>query len=81
MKTFIDKHFRNEMLSQNAYNACNLSCEINPCSSSWQWVEEDCETKFLNQHLKSYFLQTHKLYKFTNNLSIIKIILNHQFIF
>ena len=47
MKTFRDKHFKNEMLSLVAYHECILSCEINPCSSSWQRVEEDCELNAL----------------------------------
>tara|TARA_Y100000589_G_scaffold102766_1_gene97000 strand:- start:143 stop:313 length:171 start_codon:yes stop_codon:yes gene_type:complete len=56
MKLFRDKHAKNEMQAQNAYCECILSCEINPCSSSWQGVEEDCENKCLNQHLKSHFM-------------------------
>ena len=56
MKTFRDKHLKNEMKSLNAYYEYILSCRINPCSSSWQGVEEDCETKCLNQHLKPRFM-------------------------
>ena len=56
MKTFRDKHFKNEMLSLDAYYKCIISCEINPCSSSWQGVEEDCETKCLSQQLKYFFM-------------------------
>ena len=56
MKIFKDKQFKYEMQSLDAYYECILSCEINPCSSSWQGVEEDCETKCLNQHLKSHFM-------------------------
>ena len=56
MKTFRYKHFKNERQSLDAYYECILSCEINPSSSSWQGVEEDCETKCLNQHLKSHFI-------------------------
>ena len=56
MKTFKDKHFKYEMQSLDAYYECILSCEINPCSSSWQGVEEDCETKCLNEQLKSHFM-------------------------
>ena len=52
MKTFRDKHLENEMQSLDAYYECISSCEINPCSSSWIGVEEDCETKCLNQNLK-----------------------------
>ena len=44
------------MQSLDAYYECILSYEINPCSFSWQWVEEDCETKCLNEHLKSHFM-------------------------
>ena len=51
MKTFRDKYFKNEMQSTDAYHEYIISCEINPCSSSWQRVEEDCETKCLNQNL------------------------------
>ena len=57
MTAFRNKHFKNEMHSFDAYHECILSCEINPCSSSWQGVEEDCETKCLNKHLKSHFLE------------------------
>ena len=56
MKIFKDKHFKYEMQSLDAYYECILSCEINPCSSSWQGVEEDCETKCLNEQLKSHFM-------------------------
>ena len=56
MKTFRDKHFKNEMHSLETYYECILSCEINPCSSSWQGVKEDYETKCLKQHLKSNFI-------------------------
>jgi len=57
MKTFRYKHFKNERQSPDAYYECILSCEINPCSSSWQGVEEDCETKCLNQHLKFHYYE------------------------
>ena len=56
MKTLWDKNFKNELQSQDAYYECILSCKINPCSSSWQGVEADCETKCLNEHLKSHFM-------------------------
>ena len=56
MKTFRYKNFKNEIKSLDAYYECILSCEINPCSSSWQGVEEDCETKCLNEQLKSHFM-------------------------
>ncbi len=56
MKIFKAKHFKDKMQSLDAYYECILSCEINPCSSSWQGVEEDCETKCLNEHLKSHFM-------------------------
>ena len=69
MKIFKDKHFKYEMQSLDDYYKCILSCEINPCSSSWQGVEEDCETKCLNQHLKSHFMWNNHLSKFINYLS------------
>ena len=56
MKTFRDKLFKNEMHSLDAYYDCILSCKINPSSSSWQGIEEDCEIKCLNQHIKSHFM-------------------------
>ena len=56
METFRDKYFKNEMQSLDAYYECILSCKINPCSGSWQGVEEYCETKCLNQHIKSHFM-------------------------
>ena len=56
MRTYRDKYFKNEMNSLDSYNECILSCEINPCSSSWQGVSEDCETNCLNQQLKAHFM-------------------------
>ena len=56
MKILKDKHFKYDMQSLDAYCEYILSCEINPCSSSWQGVEEDCETKCLNQHLKFHLI-------------------------
>ena len=56
MKIFRDKHLKNELQSLDAYYECILSCEINPSSSSWQGIEEDCQTKCLNQYLKCHFL-------------------------
>jgi len=61
MKIFRDKDFKYEMQSIDAYHKCILSCEINPCSSSWQGIKEDCETKCLNQHLKSHLFRTNIL--------------------
>ena len=69
MKIFKDKHFKYEMQSLDAYYECILSCEINPCSSSWQGVEDDCENKWLNQQLKSHFMKNNHLIKCINNLS------------
>ena len=42
------------MSSQDAYYDCIANCQINPSSSSWQGIEEDCEAKCLNQYLKSH---------------------------
>ena len=56
MRTFRYKQFKNERQSLNSYYECISSCEINPCSSSWQGVEEDCETRCLDEHLKSHFI-------------------------
>ena len=56
MKIFKAKNFKDEIQSLDGYNEYILSCEINPCSSSWQGVEEDCETKCLNEQLKSHFM-------------------------
>jgi len=56
MKIFKDEHFKYEEQSRDAYSECILGYDINPCSSSWQGVEEDCETKCLNQNLKSHFM-------------------------
>ena len=55
MKIFKDNYFKYEVQSIDSYSKCILSYYINHCSSSWQGVDEDCETKFLNQHLKSHF--------------------------
>ncbi len=56
MKTFRDKHFKNEMRSLDVYYECILSCEIIPSRSSWLGNEEDCETKCHNPHLKCHFM-------------------------
>ena len=56
MNTLRDKYFNNKLQSVDAYYECILSCEVNPCSSSWQGVDEDCENKCLNAQLKSHFM-------------------------
>ena len=56
MKTLKDKGFKNEINSRDAYYDCIVSCEYNSCSSSWRGIEENCETKCLNQYLKSHFM-------------------------
>ena len=56
MKIFKKTQVIYERQSLDAYHVCILSCEINPCSSSWRGVVEDCETKCLNQNLKSHFM-------------------------
>ena len=56
MRASIDKHFKNKLQLHDAYYECILSCEINPCSSTWQGIEADCETKCLNENLKSHFM-------------------------
>ncbi len=55
MKMFRNKDFKYVMQSIDALYKCILSCEINTWSS-WQEIEEDCETKWLNQHLKPRFM-------------------------
>ena len=55
MRTFRDKHFKNEMHSLDAYYECILSCEINPIKDSWQGIEEDCKKKCIKQHLEADF--------------------------
>ena len=55
MKIFRNKDFKYEMQSIDAFYECILSCEINTWSS-WQGIEENCETKCLNQHLKPRFM-------------------------
>ena len=69
MKTSRDKHFKNKFQSRNAYYESILSCEINPCSSTWQGIEADCETKCLNENLKSHFMQNKNLCKLINKPS------------
>ena len=69
MKTFRHKHFKIEMQPLDAYYECILSCKINPSSSSWQGIEADCETKCLNEHLKSHFMQNNNLCKLINKPS------------
>jgi len=56
MRTSRNIQFKNKAKTVEAYYDCILSCEINPCSSSWQGIKEDCEAKCLNQNLKSHFM-------------------------
>ena len=51
-----NKHFKNKEHSRDSYYDCILACKINPCSSTWQGIEESCEAKCLNQQLKSHFM-------------------------
>ena len=55
MRTFRDKHFKNEMHSLDAYYECLLSCEINPNNAILQRFDEDCKTQCLRQHLIADF--------------------------
>ena len=55
-ETFRDKYFKNEMYLLDTYDDCILSSEINPCSSLWKGIEEDCEIKCIKEHWKSHFM-------------------------
>ena len=44
------------LLAIDAYYECLLSCKINPSSASWIGLEEDCETRCIQQHLKANFM-------------------------
>ena len=48
---------REKLLPIDAYYQCLLSCKINPSSGSWMGLEEDCEKRCLQQHLKSNFIK------------------------
>ncbi len=46
---------KEQLLSTNAYYQCLRSCKINPSSGSWMGLDEDCETRCIQQHLKANF--------------------------
>ena len=47
---------KEQLHSIDAYYQCLLSCKINPSSFSWIRLEEDCEKRFMQQHLKANFM-------------------------
>ena len=47
---------KEELLPIDAYYQCLLSCKINPSSGSWIGLEEDCEKRCIQQHLKANFM-------------------------
>ena len=65
MKTFRDKHLKNELNPKAAYYECLRSCEINPNTEPIWSNEEDCDTKCLRllastkgyQYLKARYLR------------------------
>tara|TARA_B100000575_G_scaffold196051_1_gene158534 strand:- start:138 stop:308 length:171 start_codon:yes stop_codon:yes gene_type:complete len=40
----------------DAYYQYLFSCKINPSSGSWIGLEEDCEKRCMQQHLKAIFM-------------------------
>jgi len=49
-------YLKEQLLSFDAYYQCLLSCKINPSSGSWIGLEEDCEKRCIQQHLKANFM-------------------------
>ena len=47
---------KEQLLPIDAYYQCLLSCKINPSSGSWIGLEEDCEKRCIQQHLKANFM-------------------------
>ena len=47
---------KEQLHSIDAYYQCLLSCKINPSSGSWIGLEEDCEKRCMQQHLKANFM-------------------------
>ena len=47
---------KEQLLPIDAYYQCLRSCQINPSSGSWIGLEEDCEIRCIQQHLKSNFM-------------------------
>ena len=45
-----------QLHSMDAYYQCLLSCKINPSSGSWIGLEEDCEKRRIQKHLKANFV-------------------------
>ncbi len=63
MKTFGDKQFKNELDSLEANYDYILTCEINPCSSSCQGVEENLKKKSLNLNLIVHLMKKNRHFK------------------
>ena len=49
-------HPKEQLHPIDAYYQCLLSCKINPSSGSWIGLEEDCEKRCIQQHLKANFM-------------------------
>ena len=48
---------KEQLLSIDSYYQCLLSCKINPSNGgSWIGLEEDCEKRCMQQHLKVNFM-------------------------
>ena len=47
---------KEELLPIDSYYQCLCSCRINPSSGSWKGLEEDCEKRCIQQHLKANFM-------------------------
>ena len=47
---------KKQLLPLDAYYQCLLSCKINPSSGAWIGLEENCEERCIQQHLKANFM-------------------------
>ena len=47
---------KEQLLPLDAYYQCLLSCKINPSSGAWIGLEENCEERCIQQHLKANFM-------------------------
>ena len=56
MKKHTKINHKEQLHSIDSYYQCLLSCKINPSSGSWIGLEEDCEKRCLQQHLKANFI-------------------------
>ena len=56
MKKQTDFNHEEQLHPIDAYYECLLSCKINPSSGAWMGLDENCEKRCIQQHLKANFM-------------------------